>query len=198
MKKRIVIPALAVLACLLTACGYECVPQEYYSNMENLKAGFYANDVAASETVATPSEDLRLKIFFDIAKDEFSLINGEPECGWAHNSGLRDGIGSLKLTCDRDVAGIPAGTDLIYTISPKIYMGDYVWTVREWINMVNSGSSDRYGLKITPWVKYEFSLEPLPYYIDVEEGVYRFTFTIDYNFYNTEPTVFNLPPVTLK
>ena len=195
-SKTVFAAALLVAAAITTSCKETCPWRAVYSRMDVQRAEMTAKDVAltaGSEPVA--SADLRLKMFC-VFTVEYSPTPGELNCEHHTHYGLRVPMHGLTLTCDRDVAGIPAGQDLIATMNPLIYHGTSSYTVPQWLSSLHGSSAN----SIMPGMTYEYDLVVVPYYVTVEPGSYVFTVKLTSGYEYNEETVYSrtFPAVRIK
>jgi hypothetical protein len=112
-----------------------------------------------------------LKLFCEFVPTSPDTPQGAEEC-FPINEGLTTPIQSISVICNRTVANIPAGEDLIAIITPRVHTnGGNDLSVLEWIASLNRGD-------YTMYTRYEFDFEFLPYYLTIEEGDYIFTLEI--------------------
>jgi hypothetical protein len=162
------------------------------SEMTGLRAEICNGDVAVKEGEIVASASLGLKLFCEITTIEgtFYTKGGTTGgCPERENVGLDPELRGITLTCDRSIANIEAGEDLISVIRPRVTLKNrYDWSVDEWKAVLNNGfipdadspGSLIYGTVLPPNMTYEFDIAFLPYFITVAEGDYTFTVKMDF------------------
>jgi hypothetical protein len=214
MKKLLLCLALAasVLSCDRFPDG-PCGLNGRGSMVTDLRAEICNGDVAAKEGEIVASANIRLKLFCEITTIEgtFYTKGGSARgCQERENVGLDPELRSITLVCDRPIANIAAGDDLISIIRPRVTLKNrYDWSVGEWKDVLNNGfipdpnhpGSLIYGTVLPPNMTYEFDIAFLPYFITVEQGDYTFTVKMDFGWdtlgnYTSYSRTF--PPVSLK
>lgn len=197
--KNFMILTATVATSLFGGCKEECNVYTLSTEMKVRQAEMTVNDIpVASGAEAVKSADIRLKMtcifsYFDHGTYPEGIT--EDSCGRYETGHMYSPLESVTLTCNRTIANIPAGEDLIAVMSPKIYMGEVEMTVPAWKNALNEGRFDAVGgpyaySYLMLGMPYEFDLAFLPYYVSVEPGSYDFTFTVRTGYYNNYHTLF--------
>lgn len=186
MKTRSILWLCLAAAAIQQSCADKCGGGNYYfANFVNVNSALCDNDVIAEAGTSMASEDLRIKIFGELVPDEQGEFY-DPPCSTVPGSvsGLEYRITELKVICDKSVANIPAGENLIIEINPTISWGSlYSWRPDEWMeNMNKCRVDDAYGVEmfLRPGITYEFDIELLPYFVTVEDDQYTFSLFIKF------------------
>lgn len=206
MKMRTIFLLCLAAALIQQSCSDKCGGgNTYWANFVNVNSALCENDVVAQAGTSMASGDLRIKIFGELVPDEQGEFY-DPPCSTVPGSvsGLEYRITELRVICDRDIAHIPAGVNLITEINPMIRWGGlYSWRPGEWIENMNKCRIDdiyRGTVFLRPGITYEFDIDLLPYFITVEEGAYTFSLIIKFSgVHPSEKTYQNtFPTVTLR
>lgn len=190
MKRITLYLAVAIVA---TACGQDDGVRWFSTKMNIQRAELYAYNVAAGTNTAVPSEDLRIKLFCDftyINVSSYSDDDGNNHRFYHNNNGLEQYLYNVTVTCDKTIANIEAGEDLISIMGARVHLENiYDWSIEEWLNVLNSGDRAPYysgggyyggRFSIVPLLSYEFDIVFLPYYVTVVEDDYVFTLTMNF------------------
>ncbi len=162
------------------------------TKMTDLRAEICNGGMTVKEGETVASADIVLKLFCEITTIEGTMYDkGTPtyDCRPRENVGLDPSFRTITLTCDRPIANIEAGEDLISVIRPRVTLkNQYEWSVGEWTEVLNNGfipdmhypGSLIYGTVLPPNMTYEFDIAFLPYFVSVAEGEYIFTVRMDF------------------
>jgi hypothetical protein len=164
---------LMAVAGALFSCSesVDCSGYTTPSNITISRSELMINNVPVQPDYIVSPADIRLKMFCEFVPSTPDTPQGAEEC-FPINEGLATPLRSISVSCDRTVANIPAGEDLIAIITPRVYTnGSNDLSVPEWIESLNRGD-------FTMYTRYEFDFEFLPYYLTIEEGDYTFTIKI--------------------
>jgi hypothetical protein len=160
----------------------------YAIEMENEKAELAVNDLVVDAGDVVASANLRLKLFCNFVYfDRGNGLGAYPpalateKCVWIEPDGLNTKITDISVTCDKTIANIEAGKDLLSIMKPLVYVkGQYELTVPEWIDALNRGYFDSYARDtVNVGLTYEFDFALIPYYVTVPEDDYVFTLTMN-------------------
>ncbi len=176
---------LAAAAALISCEAERCEEHGYFTEMKNTRLELTMNDVSVETGVTVNSADLRLKLLCEFEYVDIGTYPNDYKseyCFYRENIGLDGSIKSITVTCDRPIANIEAGEDLISVMNAKIYVKDqYEMTVQEWMDTLNKGYfTSRRGGGVYAGLPYEFDLALIPYYVTVTEDDYVFTLQIDF------------------
>jgi hypothetical protein len=161
------------------------------SAMTGLRVEICNGDVPVKQGETVSSANMVVKLLCEITTIEGTFYTkggtygGCPE---RENVGLDPEFRGITLTCDRTIANIEAGDDLIAVLRPRVKLknrGD--WSIEEWKGVLNNGfisdpgspGSLIHGTVLPPNMTYEFDIALLPYFVTVAEGDYIFTVKID-------------------
>ncbi|MDR2913090.1 MAG: hypothetical protein LBV38_07390 [Alistipes sp.] len=185
------VAAATTLSCNNSPDG-PCVSYGKGTKVTDLRAELCDGDVAIEGLSPLASADLRLKLFCEISTIEGAMYtkgSTDYDCTPRENVGLDPTLRGITLTCDRPIANIEAGEDLISVIRPRVTVkGRYDWSVEEWVSVLNNGfipdanypGSLIHGTVLPPDMTYEFDIELFPYFVTVTEGEYSFTLRMDF------------------
>ena len=213
MKK--ILFCLAVVAVSLACDRHDgpCGLNGDGTKVTDLRAEICNGDAAAREGETVASADFGLKLFCEITTIEgtfYTKGGGARGCPVRENVGLDPELRSITLTCDRPIANIEAGEDLISVIRPRVKLKKrYDWSVEEWKAVLNNGfisdahspGSLIYGTVLPPNMTYEFDIAVFPYFVTVAEGEYTFTVKVNFGWEtlgNDTSYSRTFPPVRLR
>ncbi len=188
MKKIILSLAVAMVA---TACGNDDGVRWFATKMNIRRAELCADNVAIGMRQIVSSKDLKIKLFCDFSYINVSSYSDDDGNNYRfhhNNHGLDQNLRHITVTCDKTIANIKAGEDLISIMGARVHLENiYDWSIEEWLEVLNSGdNSYNYGgyyverFSIVPSLLYEFDIAFLPYYVTVAEDDYVFTLTMNF------------------
>jgi hypothetical protein len=202
MKKIVLFLAVAGV---LAACEKEgdCRTHTLVPELKIQRSEFTVNDVTVKPGNVVSSSEIRLKLF-----SEFVYLlpatdaNMERDKACSHRSYYPyTPVYGISITCDKPIANIEAGKDLIEIMNPQIHIkghGDF--SVSEWIDSYNRGHFLSGLGGALEGMLYELDIAFLPYYVSVAEGNYSFTLIITTGYYGSEKILYSrtFPSVHLK
>lgn len=205
MKKTIFAPLVLLAAAgIPLSCDNECRVHGYFMEIKNRRSELTVNDVAVRAEDIVNSAELRIKFFCELEYIDVGTYSDDELPCYIKNQGLYVHIAGVSVTCDKAIANIAAGDDLIAIMNPRVYVKNkYDLSVSEWIESFNEGFfHDNFGNNpVLVDIPYEFDIALLPYYVTVVEGDYIFTLTMTFHINSSRPQAtytHTFPSVRLK